>query len=189
MKTKIKTVKVSPKRLSVRAPVLAEEEMEYNKDFFKWTRDQMKFLKNQEFEKVDIDNLVEEIESLGNSEKNAIESHLIILFLHLLKIEYQPAMSCKSWSNSVENAKFRITRLIQKNPSLRKKISELLPDAYFSARLRASSETGLEKETFPEECPWTAEAIFQENIKNNVKPQIPKSGSMLPCKGKKYRES
>lgn len=159
-----KKIRSYPKRFIVE-PIWQE----YDKDFYKWTRQQMKFLERGEFSKLDVRNLIEEIESLGNSEKNAIESHLIILFLHLLKIKHQPAMRSNSWDNSVENAKFRITRLVQKNPSLKKKVSEFIPDAYFSARLEASSETGLAKDTFEEECPWSFEELFPDLNKSKKK--------------------
>jgi hypothetical protein len=129
-------------------------------DFFGWTRSQARLLKKKEFSKLDISHLIEEIESLGNSEKNAIESHMIVLFIHLLKIDHQPSMRCKSWDNFVENAKFRIKRLVEKNPSLKKMVGEFVEDAYFSARLQASSETGLDKEAFPEKCPWKTEKLF-----------------------------
>lgn len=105
---------------------------------------------------MDIAHLIEEVESLGNLEKRALESYMVILFLHLLKIEYQPTMRCKSWENSVENAKFRIKKLIRENPSFKNKIPGFIPDAYFSAKLEASSETGLDTKSFPAECPWTS---------------------------------
>ena len=140
----------------------SSSELEHEKDFFNWTRNQMKFLKEKEFTKLDIDNLIDEIESLGNSERNAIESYMIVLFIHLLKMEYQPAMRCNSWENSIENAKFRIKRLVKKNPSLNKEVSEVIQDAFYSAKLQASSETGLDKKTFPKECPWTSEMLFPE---------------------------
>lgn len=160
MKKMKKTVRINPSKMVATAPVSVE--LEHDRDFFKWTRNQMKFLKEKEFAKLDIDNLVEEIESLGNSERNAIESYMIVLFVHLLKMEYQPVMRCNSWSNSIENAKFRIKRLVKKNPSLNKEVSEVIPDAYFSAKLQASSETGLDKDAFPKKCPWTFEALFPE---------------------------
>lgn len=162
MKTTKKSVRINPSRMSVCAPSAIEEKLEHDRDFFKWTRNQMKFLKEKEFTKLDIDNLIEEIESLGNSERNAIESYMIVLFIHLLKMEFQPAMRCNSWENSIENAKFRIKRLVKKNPSLNKEVSEVIPDAYYSAKLQASSETGLDKKTFPEECPWTSDKLFPE---------------------------
>jgi len=162
MKTTKKTVRINPSRMSVCAPLAIEKKLEHEKDFFNWTRNQMKFLKEKEFTKLDIDNLIDEIESLGNSERNAIESYMIVLFIHLLKMEYQPAMRCNSWENSIENAKFRIKRLVKKNPSLNKEVSEVIQDAFYSAKLQASSETGLDKKTFPKECPWTSEMLFPE---------------------------
>lgn len=137
-----------------------DKKLEHEEDFFKWTRKQTNFLKKGEFEKLDIVHIIEEIESLGNSEKNAIENHMIILFIHLLKMKYQPTMRCKSWENSVENARFRIKRLIEKNPSLKKKMREFVEDAYFSARLQASSETGLDTSNFPSSVPWKMEELF-----------------------------
>ncbi len=153
---KNKKVKSSPKKLTITPTV----KNTHTKDFFKWTRDQVSLLKNQEFAKLDISNLIEEIESLGNSERNAIESYLIVLFVHMLKSQCQPAMNCKSWENSIENAKFRIKRLVQKNPSLKKCVADYIADAYFSARLQASSETGLDKKAFPDECPWNLSDLF-----------------------------
>jgi len=162
METKKKILRRTPHKMAICAHVAIEKELKHDKDFFQWTRDQMKFLKEKEFTKLDINKLIEEIESLGNSERNAIESYMIVLFVHLLKMEYQPAMRCSSWENSIENAKFRIKRLIQKNPSLLKEVSGAMPDAYYSARLQASSETGLAKKTFPDECPWKREVLFPE---------------------------
>ena len=58
----------------------------YQNDFCKWSVDQAHFLKSKEFEKLDIENIIEEIESLGRSEKRTIESYLTNLLMHLLKI-------------------------------------------------------------------------------------------------------
>jgi len=145
------------KRVSVNKPTvghLKSDGLAYEKDFYKWTRTQANLLKTQEFEKLDIKHLMEEIESLGNSEKRALESHIANLFLHLLKIEHQPSMRSKSWDNFVKNAKFQITKLLKANPSLKSKLSQLSEDAYFTARLNASSETGLDENVFPIACPW-----------------------------------
>ena len=149
-----KSLTFRPKPLSVK---ISDS---YVKDFYKWTREQSQILKKGEFDKLDIAHMIEEIESLGNSEKNAIESHMIILFIHLLKMDHQPSMRCKSWENSIENAKFRIRRLVEKNPSLKRKVSEFVEDAYFSAKLQASSETGLNTSAFPKKCPWKMETLF-----------------------------
>lgn len=126
----------------------------YEKDFYKWAADQSRFLKQKEFTKLDIENLVEEIESLGSSERRALESHLKVLLMHLLKIKYQPDYRTRSWEHSVKASRFQISKLLNRNPSMRKDLGETLSDAYYLARLKAADETSLPDSTFPEKCPW-----------------------------------
>lgn len=73
-----------------------QNHLAYEKDFFKWTKTQANHLKKKEFSKLDIENLIEEIKSLGRSEKRAIKSYLANLLLDLLKIECQPGKHTKS---------------------------------------------------------------------------------------------
>lgn len=149
-KQKAKIVRARSKPLQVNI-----RKINYEKDFYAWTQKQANLLKHEEFEELDVKHLIEEIESLGNSEKRALESHIANLFLYLLKIKYQPSMRSKSWDNSVKNAKFQIKKLLKANPSLKSKLNALIKDAYFTARLNASSETGLDEKIFAEKCPWT----------------------------------
>lgn len=132
----------------------------YERDFYQWTEDQIEFLKRKEFEKVDIDHLIEEIESLGRSEKRALESYLANVILHLLKIKYQPTKHTKSWDLSVRNSRHKIEVLLKQNPSLKRYLPEILEEAYFTARLNAISETGLEENVFPESCFWKLDEIL-----------------------------
>lgn len=159
MAIKRNTIVAQAKKLSVVAAV-KRRKLSYNADYYQWTKTQADLLKKEEFNQLDIKHLVEEIESLGNSEKRALESHIANLFFHLLKIEYQPSMRSKSWDNSVKNAKFHIKKLLKANPSLKAKLPELLHDAYYTARLNASSETGLDEAVFSKKSPWQVEDIL-----------------------------
>lgn len=133
----------------------------YERDFYQWTEDQIEFLKRKEFSKLDIDHLIEEIESLGRSEKRALESHLANVILHLLKIKYQPTKHTKSWDLSVRNSRHKIEVLLKENPSLKRYLPKILEEAYFSARLNAISETGLDESIFPEACIWKLDGILK----------------------------
>lgn len=66
----------------------------YDADFFTWTQDQAKALRAldpaQVGNQVDLANIAEEIEDLGKSEVRVVESQLIRLFEHLLKLAYVP---------------------------------------------------------------------------------------------------
>ena len=46
----------------------------YEQDFYGWTQEQASLLKAGRLNELDIDNLIEEIETMGRSEKRALES-------------------------------------------------------------------------------------------------------------------
>jgi hypothetical protein len=160
MKTEKKIIRTNPRKLSITAPVSSKKKLLYDKDFLKWTQEQANWLLKKEFEKLDIDNLREEIESLGISLQRALESYISNLLMHKLKIKYQPEMYTNSWDNSIKNADFQIEKLLRKTPSLKTYLPEIFKDAYYTARLEASSETKLKEEIFPKKCPWTIEELF-----------------------------
>jgi hypothetical protein len=54
----------------------------YEKDFYSWTQEQADLLRNGQFNNLDIPNLIEEIETMGRSEKRELESRLTILLIH-----------------------------------------------------------------------------------------------------------
>jgi len=132
----------------------------YDDDFFGWSLDQAEYIKNREFEKLDIINLQEEIEDMGSSKADALESHLRNCLMHMLKQKYQSERDCKSWQSSIKEAKIQANKLIKKNPSLKSKLNEIFKDAYEIAVIKASRETNLDENIFPEISPWTIEEIL-----------------------------
>ncbi len=60
----------------------------YEKDFVIWTEEQASALKARQFTRLDYDNLIDEIEDMGKSEKRSLESYLQRLIEHLLKLQY-----------------------------------------------------------------------------------------------------
>lgn len=161
MKSIKKTVRARSQKMAMSAPTLSKREHVYDIDFSKWVKNQAKFLKKGEFEKLDIDNLIEEIESLGRSEKRTLVSYLENLLMHMLKMKFQKLdVDSVSWALSIKEASHKAQKTLSENPSLKPKLKEIVEDAYFSARLKASKETKLPEVTFPEECPWTLKDIF-----------------------------
>jgi Domain of unknown function DUF29 len=61
----------------------------YDNDFYGWTTATAEALKRRDFESLDMANLIEEIESIGQSEARELENRLGVLLMHLLKWEYQ----------------------------------------------------------------------------------------------------
>lgn len=157
----IKTVRSSSKRRSISAPSSVKER-EYDKDFFKWTKMQANLLKKRKLDSLDIDNLIEEIESLGKSDKRSLRSHIIILLIHLLKKKYQPKGqgNSSSWEASINNSGLEIKLILEDSPSLKRELNSIFQNCYQYAREKAAFETKLAIETLPEECPWKLQEIL-----------------------------
>jgi hypothetical protein len=58
----------------------------YESDFYQWIQQTAGALKAKAFDQVDWDNVIEEIESMGRSERRELKSRLIVLLEHLLKL-------------------------------------------------------------------------------------------------------
>ena len=122
--------------------------------------EQAELLKTGHWQEVDIENLIEEVESMGRSEKRSLESRLIVLITHLLKWQYQPVRRGKSWELTIKGQRVNCLDVLEDNPSLKSKLDELFIKAYYRAKLEAAKETGLDEDYFPEECPYTLTQLF-----------------------------
>jgi hypothetical protein len=136
----------------------------YEQDFYLWLAETVQLLKTGKFEKLDVENLIEEIESMGRSEKQALRSNLEVILMHLLKYQYQPEKRSNSWRYTLLEHRRRLEDLFQVSPSLRRYFLETLAYCYQGARKLASVETEIVITTFPSECPFTAEQVLDEDF-------------------------
>jgi len=134
----------------------------YEKDFCLWSSQQSELIRKGDFGHIDIENIAEEIESLGKSYRRALRSQIKRLILHMLKLRYQPEMQIdsNSWQRSVNQAREDIREIVKENPSLKNTLDEILYGIYENARQDAHYETCLDIRVFPKECPWTIEEIL-----------------------------
>lgn len=139
---------VRPKKMAITAPTKL-----YDSDFFLWTEQQSDFLKTHRFDDLDIENLLEEIEALGKRDMHSLRNYLIVFFQHLLKLKFQKMDFTNSWERSIKHSQNQIGFLLLDSPSLKRKLPELLKQAYKAAREEAAVETKLPLKTFPEELP------------------------------------
>jgi len=136
----------------------------YDSDFYAWANEQAALLRSGKLSAADIENIAEEIESMGRSEKREMVNRLIVLLMHLLKWQYQPNYQCSSWQTTIWSQRRELARHLKDNPSLRVKANEILLEAYPDAPIKASLETGLSKTTFPQTCPWSFGQIMDEGF-------------------------
>jgi thioesterase domain-containing protein len=136
----------------------------YDTDFYQWTQAQAAHLRAKEWQALDVDNLAEEIESLGASDRRALRSHLMRLSQHLLKWHYQPQRRGESWRQSIDQARLHIELIVADSHTLRDFLPEALTWAYPRGRKAATHDTGLPLATFHETCPWALDQVLDEDF-------------------------
>jgi hypothetical protein len=136
----------------------------YDQDFYAWTQRQAALLRSGLLDEIDMENLIEEIESLGRQERQELENCLGILLGHLLKWYYQPEARSKSWRATIEEQRFRIDRLIKKNPSLKPYLQEAIKIGYILGLSLIDRETPLDSRQLPQTCSFSNVEIFEEPV-------------------------
>ena len=127
----------------------------YERDLYSWSQDQARLLRERRWDAIDRDNVAEEIESLGRTEFNRLESALRVLLLHILKWDHQSARRSRSWAISIRQQRLELDDVLADNPGLRPRIDDAITRAYRKARLQAVKETGLKEARFPATCPYS----------------------------------
>jgi len=134
---------------------------EYDKDFYAWLMKNAMLIRNKQFTEIDTEYIAEELESMGKREKRELLSRLTVLISHLLKWKFQSIKRSRSWKNTILTQQIDIKELIDESPSLRYEIENKIMIAYEKAKLSAESETGINKNKFPKQCPFSLEKMLE----------------------------
>ncbi|MGK7932689.1 MAG: DUF29 domain-containing protein [Microcystaceae cyanobacterium] len=103
----------------------------YDQDFALWIEETVKQLKAGDFSQIDLENLVEEVESLGKSQRRAVRSYLLRLLEHLLKRRYVLMSDCyRGWEIEIRNFRQRLKFELEDSPSLNNYLLEILDKCY-----------------------------------------------------------
>ena len=137
---------------------------EYEKDFYAWTTHNAKLLREGKLSEIDVENIAEEIESMGKGERRELVNRLSILIAHLLKWKYQAIRRSRSWKLTIKEQRIQLTHLFDESPSLKHEIDSKLKDAYEQAVIIAERETALEEKTFPKNCPFSLKQTLNQNF-------------------------
>ncbi|OBQ36127.1 MAG: hypothetical protein AN485_12095 [Anabaena sp. MDT14b] len=103
----------------------------YEQDYLLWIEDIVHKLQTRDIKDLDFDNLIEEIESLGRSQKHELENRLGELFEHILKRTYVNMPDCyRGWVESIDKQRVSIKRLLKQAPSLKPYFSQVFDEVY-----------------------------------------------------------
>ena len=141
----------------------------YETDFVKWAEQQASLLTQRRFDLLDLDNLIEEVDDLAGRHRDALQSQIKVLLIHMLKLTYSAGSRDPEtvWKRSIRNARNRIDDLIDDYPSLRTRLAELCERVYPRAARDVHDELsdhGDDHESFPTECPWTLDALLDHEF-------------------------
>jgi hypothetical protein len=152
----------------------------YEKDFYLWVMENLKLLKNKEYELVDWENLLEEIEDMARRELRSLINLMAVIMEHLYKWENyrESAYMGSGWKKSILNARKELIDLFDEIPSLKRIAQE--KDSLNKAWRRAvnslivwfdeDENKNLAKkyfgrlpteEDFPKDCPYTFEQVME----------------------------
>ena len=132
----------------------------YDEDVLAWSIEQAALLRARRWSALDIENLAEEIEDVGNSERRELGSRMAVLIAHLLKWQFQPQLRGASWLRTIKVQRTRIARKLGKVPSLKAMLSDddWMQEVWEDALVIAIKDTGLAH--FPDIPLWTSAQVL-----------------------------
>jgi hypothetical protein len=139
----------------------------YQTDYYAWTKDQAAKLRALAAARanstLDLEDLAEEIESLGRSDWRAARSHVQRVIEHLLKLEFSPAREPRpDWLDSIDQARDELADLL--TPVLRREVEDDLATAFDRGKREAAKALRRHGEhegatALPTACPYSLDQI------------------------------
>ncbi|WP_353931172.1 DUF29 domain-containing protein [Okeanomitos corallinicola TIOX110] len=136
----------------MQTPTKPETQTLYDQDYYLWIKTTINQLRTGQFSAVDLENLLEELETLGRSQKRTIQNLLINLIEYLLKLKYwdqERERNQGHWKGEIRKFRTQIKDYLQDSPSLKPYILEIFDECYQEARKLVSDSSQLSLDTFP----------------------------------------
>ena len=128
----------------------------YEQDFLLWSEETAAKLRARDFENLDLENLIEEVESLGRSDRKELLNRLVVIFEHLLKRLYVPLPEdYNGWERTIRTQRNRLIVLLKGSPSLKSIWQNNIEDAW-TITLKTVRED-YPKVTFPDRFPYATD--------------------------------
>lgn len=135
----------------------------YEVDDSLWIEETVKLLQEKKFSELDLDNLIEELEDLGNEKKLAVKSLLQQTIIHLLLLNYwdrEYERNHGHWLDEVYGFRYQLNDRLTIN--LTKYLEENLAKTYERALKRVNNKTN-HSLNLPKECPYTLDQLLNED--------------------------
>jgi hypothetical protein len=107
---------------------------DYDSDIVAWSEEQARLLRRIAAgetvnDRIDWSNIIDEVETVGRSERSALRSHIGTVLEHLMKLQASPACDPRNgWKDSINRARRDIDRVLKDSPSLRRVVADMITD-------------------------------------------------------------
>jgi aspartyl/asparaginyl-tRNA synthetase len=135
----------------------------YEIDDSLWLEETIELLKAKNFEALDLENLIEELEDLGNEKKFRVASFLQQIIRHCLLLQFwtsEREYNQAHWRSEIINFKDELNTYLTTN--LRNYLEHNLATIYEKA-LRYLRQKTDNKVNFPDTCPYSLEELLDPN--------------------------
>ncbi len=127
----------------------------YEIDDSQWLEETIKLLKNHQFQELDLENLIEELEDLGRRDKSAVASLLEQIIRHLLLWQYWTSEfenNSVHWQGEIYTFRTQLNRKITTNLRnyLDSELDSIYKDALGFVKIKTQNSVN-----FPSECPYS----------------------------------
>lgn len=134
----------------------------YETDDSLWLEETIELLKQKEFNQLDLENLIEELISLGKRDLAKAKSLLRQIIIHILLLQYwqlEYERNYRHWLGEIKTFRYDLNNYLTTN--LINKLQDYLENIYQSAVDFVKIKTDLT--IFPEKCPHTLAQLLDDN--------------------------
>jgi predicted unusual protein kinase regulating ubiquinone biosynthesis (AarF/ABC1/UbiB family) len=134
----------------------------YDQDFQEWIQKTIEHLQKSEFEQLDREHLIEELEDLGKRDRNKAVSLLEQIIRHLLLLQYWSAEhdnNASHWEAEIDGFRTQLRRHL--TTTLRQYLEQELSIIYQDALRYSNKKTRLQN--LPKYCPYTLENLLDSS--------------------------
>jgi hypothetical protein len=137
----------------------------YDRDFAAWLDAQVAALRERRFADLDLDNLIEEVESIRRAEARSVEHHARVVVAQLLQLAHSTLSDPRHcWKATANAHRHQLEMCV--TPMLRGELNARLEEVYTEGRDIAATvlETeGTDQRWLPEKCPYALSEVLEDD--------------------------
>ena len=135
----------------------------YELDDSQWLGETISLLRNHQFQQLDLEHLIEELEDLGKEKKNAVASLLEQVIRHLLLLQYwtkETEYNTIHWQEEIYNFRTQLRRKMTANLRnyLEEELNYIYEDALGFVKIKTANTM-----IFPSQCPYSLEQLLDRD--------------------------